>query len=262
MFTECREIIMKGEHKGKLCGDVNKRCRHKVKICLCGKQFMRDTSYMRHVVSCRQVPKIKPVIKIRGLSSDSNILNDLVTEVQGLKTLITQQPTVNNITHVYQPIVNNIYMISDVGAFKILCDKMGVNEATEFLCALANKPKTMVLFEKVYLDCEPDDYPIANANGKDFYYYDGDSNIIYDEGGCLISKLGDRLIKNTFLEAADPLLTRFVKQNEGEHDGDDDDYDRFRALQTAACSVKADRSFIRELSLKTYHPGHRLISAK
>ena len=265
MFTGCKETINKGNHKGQLCGNVSVRCRHSTKTCsVCGKTFNRDTSYARHVHTCiKPVQLIKPIIKIRD-TSHFEVLSQLTAEIKELKALITHQPTVNNI---YHPTVNNItntyqhIMISDVGAFNILCEKMGTNEATSFLCTLATKPKTMALFEKVYLDCEPSNYPIANNNGKDFYYRDSDNKIVHDEGGSTISKLGDRLIKNTFIEAADPMLTRFVNQNVGDHEGDDADYDKFRELQNAACAVKTDKSFIKELSVKTYYPNHQFFKA-
>ena len=103
---------------------------------------------------------------------------------------------------------------------------MGISEATVLLCGMACKPQVMVLFEKAYLEGDPYNYPIANNNGTDLYYRDINNNIIHDEGGRQISKLSERLVKNTFLEAAEPILSRFVVQNEGDHDGDDADYDK------------------------------------
>jgi hypothetical protein len=282
MFTECKEVIQRGVNKGKLCGEVNSRCHHIIKVCkLCYKHFKRDTTYIRHASICKAVPpgkvKLRPVIRpivksspvpqpqpqpqpqLCSKETSDDILKRLENEVNDLKELkaVLQQAlnSINTVNITNNTTYNQI-VISDVGAFKLLCDKMGSNEATNFLCTLANKPKTMVLFEKVYLDCERDQYPIANANGKDFYYRDTDNNIICDEGGYHISKLGDRLIKNAFIEASDPLLTRFVSHNAGDREGDDDDYSRFRELQNAACSLKTDKTFIKELSLKTYCPDH------
>jgi hypothetical protein len=162
------------------------------------------------------------------------------------------QQTVYNIT-------NNLYQhisITDIGGFKSLCDRMGIPEATEFLCKMAAKPQLMDLFEKVYLDCDPAHYPIAHNNGRDFYYRDAENKLIIDEGGSKIAQLSERLMKNTFIEAADPLLAKFVRQNDGDKEGDDVDYDRFRELQNGACRVKVDKSFIKELYPRTYNPNH------
>lgn len=49
---------------------------------------------------------------------------------------------------------------------------------------------------------------------------------------------------------------RFVKHNEGDHDGDDNNYDKFRELQNGACRIKSDKSFVRDLYPKTYNPKH------
>lgn len=261
MYSKCVIILTQGKNKGKKCGEVCKACRHKVIICQwCNKEFNRDTAYCAHSKICSYaIPKIKPKIVIKSTSSQ---LEDMCDKLQTMEQSIRQLTNLIIANKITAPtVVNNILYqqnisISEFGAFKSLCDKMGTEEATKFMCSLASKPKTMDLFEKVYLDCDPSNYPIANNNGKDFCYRDSDNNIIHDEGGQKIAQLGDRLMKNTFVEAIDPLLTRFVRQNEGDHEGDDGDYDMFHTLQKAACLVKPDRTFIKDLSLKTYNPDH------
>ncbi len=262
-YTDCKIVITQGKNTGQLCGDVCRRCHHAFNVCsVCSKQFNRDTAYLTHIKTCCQ--KVKPTIIKKGsaLPSDfydqmKDMLSKAVVEaVNAVMQTAPVQPTniiTNNITSniTYQHIA-----ISDIGAYKTLCDKMGINEATDFLCKLATKPQIMPLFEKLYLECDPSSYPIVNNNGKDFYYRDGDDNIVHDSGGHKIAKLGERLMKNTFIEAADPLLKRFVRQNDGDHEGDDNDYDRFRELQNGASNFKADRSFIADLYPKTYNPNH------
>ncbi len=248
--TPCQILIKQGKNIGMKCCDVSRRCRHAVIICRnCGMELNRSTTYTNHLKICRIRPKIVKKVQPEDLYEKIHIMEQQIQQL--LKT-----PTVVNVNNVYQ---NNIN-ISDIGAFKTLCDKMGINEATDFLCDLAAKPQIMALFEKVYLECDPAQYPIANNNGKDFMYRDAENNIVHDEGGHKITELGERLIKNTFIEAADPLLTRFISQNEGEHDGDDTDYDRFRELQNGACRIKRDRSFVKDLYPKTYNPGHVFFS--
>jgi hypothetical protein len=263
MYSNCEVLLVQGPNKGKRCKEVCKTCRHKTKICQwCNEKFNRDTAYYGHIKVCakacieHKTPKIKPVVKPRSEGKESyiEVIAKITEEIVELRKII-QQPSITNVTY-QQPVTYQQILISDAGAYKILCEKMGSGEATNFLCELAGKPKTMTLFEKVYLDCDKADYPIANSNGKDFYYRDSDNNIIRDEGGHQISKLGDRLIKNTFIEAADPLLTRFMKHNVGDLEGDDGDYDKFRELQNAACAVKTDKTFVNDLSFKTYNPNH------
>ncbi len=254
----CKIDITQGKNKGKTCGEANKVCRHRIMTCkVCDKTFNRDTVYYSHVKTCRPIIDQSSAV-IRGLESVVAKIDIIEKKIDR----IAQEPSVsnyitNNTNHIVASNTNNIQIIiSDVGAFKALCDKMGTTEATLFLCDLASKPKTITLFEKVYLEGDPSNYPIANNDGKDFYYRDKDNNIICDAGGQEIAQLGKRLMQNTFLEAANPLLTRFVRQNEGDHDGDDEDYDKFRELQNAACRCKVDKTFPVDLYKRTYNPKH------
>ncbi len=263
----CPVILTRGKNVGKICGAVCPQCRHINKSCRgCGEQFNRNPSYQQHIKVCPMYAcslKIKPTV-IKKLQVDTSEICNKVQSMEqsmlSMKTMLEQalerKPITTNIVNATTNVVYQTISISDIGAFKTLCDKMGTTEATDFLCKLAAKPQIMALFEKVYLECDPANYPIANNNGKDFFYRDADDKIVHDEGGHKITQLGERLMKNTFVEAADPLLTRFVKQNEGDHEGDDGDYDRFLELQNGACRTKADKSFIKELYPKTYNPNH------
>jgi len=52
MDSKCTVIITRGKNKGKICGDINTRCKHtsEVMVCaICGAEFARSTSYYRHV---------------------------------------------------------------------------------------------------------------------------------------------------------------------------------------------------------------------
>ena len=253
----CQTRIIKGINSGKLCFQVSKRCRHISKTCLvCNKYFAREDTYNRHTKIC----DIPVHVHLQSEESDFRAeIKDCIKTLSGsLHNIehILASGKVQPITNIHNTVIYQHLTISEMGAFKVLCDKMGTAEATNFLCNLAVKPRTMELFEKLYLGCAPVNYPIANNNGKDFYYRDENDNIIHDTDGHIIDKLGERLMKNTFIEAADPLLKRFVKQNEGDHEGDDTDYDRFRELQNGASSFKSDKSFIKDLYPKTYNPTH------
>lgn len=255
--NSCTINITQGKNKGKMCGEVNKKCRHKPATCeFCNRVFKRDTSYFNHIKTCSPNISVKIhelEIAIAKLSSQSLINTQVIKEqIAKIKPTIEER-----IAQLPPSVTNNIQIvINDAGVFKSLCDNMGVGDATSFLCELACKPKIMTLFEKVYLEGPPSEYPIANNNGKDFYYHDSDNNLICDIGGKNITRLGERLMQNTFLQAADPLLKRFVSQNDGDHEGDDDDYDRFRELQNGACKCKSDKTFTNDLYKKTYNPGH------
>ncbi len=260
----CQVSITRGKNVGKMCYQIKGKCRHEIKTCpKCNKCFNRDDTYFKHARTCNREPVVPattvPTAPIAPIPSDSNVLREIQESVRDLHKLLADSartPVIINNTVNYQHIT-----ISDIGAFKILCDKMGINEATDFLCNLATKPKAMILFEKLFLECDPASYPIANNNGHDLYYRDEDDRIVHDAGGHKIAELGERLMKNAFIEAADPLLTRFIKQNVGDHDGDDDDYDKFRKLQNGASGFKVDRSFIKELYPKTYNPHHTFFSS-
>lgn len=150
--------------------------------------------------------------------------------------------------------MNTDIVINESGAFEALSDIMGTEEATNFLCKLASKPQLMLLFEKLYLRGSSKTYPIATANKKDYTYRGTGGIVVVDEAGFL--KIMDRLLKNIFLEAANPLLSRFIKQNQGDRSGSDDDYDRFRRLQNGAHAAKIDKGFMKELCAKVHNPGH------
>ncbi len=266
-MSECREIINKGKNAGRICCETSVRCRHIIKTCaVCGEEFNRPGSYSKHIAKC--AVKLKPVITLRENNGQTTVINKIIDELKDLKTTVNRcDHGIRVLTESTPHIINNnnivIYQnitISDAGVFKILCDKMGVSEATAFLCDMAGKPQIMTLFEKAYLDCDPANYPIAHNNGTDLYYRDSNNNIVHDAGGRKISKLGERLMKNTMLEAAEPLLARFISQNEGEHDGDDNDYDRFRELQNGACRYKEDHMFTKSVFKKTYNPNHVFFS--
>ncbi len=138
--------------------------------------------------------KVKPVIvkkltledKIQAMDQTIKKLTDLLSSGAIHPTVINNNTVVN---------INNNLSISDMGAFKILSDRMGEEEATDFLCKLASNPRIITLFEKVYLDGEPSEHPIANVNGEDFIYRDETQNLIHDIGGAKILKLGERLLK-------------------------------------------------------------------
>ena len=266
MSIFCTIILTRGKNTGKMCGNACQQCHHVNKTCRgCNEQFNRDATYQLHIKSCKYYntnnsSKIKPQVMLRKQTITESLphmdrMLAVEKELNKLTRLLQVLPT-TNIVNTTTNVVYQTINISDIGAFKTLCDKMGTNEATNFLCKLASKPQIMMLFEKVYLECDPSRYPIANNNGKDFMYRDVDNKIIHDEGGHKITQLSERLMKNTFIEAADPLLTRFVKHNEGDHEGDEDDYDKFRELQNGACETQVDKSFVKELYTKTYNPNH------
>ncbi len=278
-YSGCHILITRGKNCGQVCGQVCKQCRHvSLKCPKCNKYFTRDTTYLNHTKTCRAIPsptetivRTKPlVLAKKTLGSEITVGDTVIKEIySNIHKMVRSAISENLMQQTPISITNNIInnsityqhvSISEIGAFKTLCDKMGTNEATDFLCKLAAKPHVMALFEKLYLECDPANYPIANNNGKDFYYRDADDKIVFDEGGHKITKLGERLMKNTFIEAADPLLNRFISQNEGDHEGDDDDYDRFRELQNGAHAMKADRSFVKDLYPKTYNPKHSFFS--
>jgi hypothetical protein len=255
-YTNCQILITRGKNVGKACGEVNKKCRHIQKQCiLCGKTYSRDTVYSAHAKKCtinaEQFSRIEFLLTKKLYKKLEDKAAAVATAVAATApTTITNINTINNI-NIYQTVA-----INEVGAFKALCDKMGVSEATDFLCDLASKPLVMPLFEKLYLEGDPASLPIANNNGKDFVYRDSNDELVHDVGGNKIAKLGERLLKNAFVEATDPLIVRFMGKNEGEQDGDDVDYDKFIELQNGATSVRPDKAFIKELYPKTYNPGH------
>jgi hypothetical protein len=197
--------------------------------------------------------------KDRLLETMCSKINTMEASIQKLTSMLIE---VSAEATAPKTIINNIQInISDIGAFKNLCEKMGASEATDFLCQLASKPKIITLFEKLYLDGNPTEHPIATLNGKDFVYRDINEALVHDIGGTKISELGERLLKNTFIEAVDPILTRFVRQNQGDRDGDDNDYDTVRELQNGACLAKKDKTFIKDLSTKVYNPNHSFFVA-
>lgn len=53
----CSILIENGKNRGRTCGAVNKRCRHRMQTCaLCKVQFTHESSYYRHIRTCAPGP--------------------------------------------------------------------------------------------------------------------------------------------------------------------------------------------------------------
>lgn len=285
MPNTCPIIITRGKNKGKACGSVNKKCRHKNIQCPnCNGHFTVETSYIRHQAVCKGKGKSDlktsprkqeaPIrtIKIRvktlddtdtTLSSininsnrnnnapDNNVLLEKIEQLERELNVVKNKPAVHH--HWNIVLGGNFY--------DELVDKMGKSHAINYLTELASTGKPIDIINKLYLEGNsPEKYPIAcrNNTGNEsegiphFRYIGSDHRLIDDKGGRSISKIVSSGVHNAMLLAANEAINEQVENR---------NYDDFNIgpIQRYAANMRntlPQDHIISELSHMTRIPNH------
>lgn len=267
----CDIIITKGKNIGLKCGQVNKKCRHRINTCnICKNSYTTDTSFSNHQKICKPT-KTKPHIKLKDscgiLCGDvlkkQNNEDDLKKRVDelvekklqsmddGEKTIIINNINSNNTT------VNiNLTTIGCADGLQRLIDKMGKDGAMRFLVEItaSGNNQLMSLMEKLYLTGDPTNYPIANKDGNIFRFRDIDQRIIHDIGGKKIAKLSTTIHSNIYAGAANMEAFRFIEN------GDNDDCNNYYVMQENASNKHNTCTFIKDLAYRTFNPEHQFFT--
>jgi hypothetical protein len=271
MPNTCPLIITRGKNKGKACGYVNKKCRHKnIKCPHCGIIFTVETSYIRHQTICddkisrlklkccstlshpdpnnksnSRKERIKITIKHMHVESgpDNNILLEKIEKLQRELDEVKKQPAVH---HHWNIVVG-------MNFFDELVHKMGKGHAIKYLTNIATEGKPLDVISKLYLEgTEPKSYPIACQDHDHFRYIGADHRVIDDKGGHGISKLVSSGVHNALLLAANEAINEQVAKS---------DYDCYNIAPIQSYVANMRQLFpcdhiVTELSHMTRNPNH------
>ena len=209
MSNPCKVIITRGKNKGKVCGSVNVKCKHVSEplICSgCGLKFDRSTSYYRHINICtrskQSVSKIKIAVKPKDQNDTdrspniSNVYKRLI-DLEEQNSALREE--VEELKH--KPVTNYNIAILGNDFYTELVDKIGKQDAIEFL-AKSYIESPLDVFSKLYLDDrKPEDYPVACRDKLHFRYLDHDKRMVDDQGGSSIGSVVSKQITNAVINA-------------------------------------------------------------
>lgn len=265
MPNTCQIIITRGKNKGMACCEVNRKCRHKNIECPhCGVHFTVETSYSRHMTTCKGGDKqrVEPIRRMRA-RNESDTRNaksparssvtptELMQKIEKLEKELEQvknKPTT----------VNHWSIVIGGNFYDELVSKMGQDDTVHFLTSIADTKTPLDVISKLYLEGNaPDDYPIACRNHDHFRYINSDHRIVDDKGGHNISKIVRSGVHDALIHAANAAIREQVST---------ESYDKFDLckLQDFIADmrnhVSGDR-IISELSRVTSIPNHPFFSA-
>jgi hypothetical protein len=264
----CHVIITRGPNKGKTCGEVNGKCKHRpMPPCSeCGMEFDRSTSYYRHIKNCigsssesshmnepsqiNEHPQIKEKIEIKpktnNTSDDMKILIDRLKQMEG-KINNMQTEMREEIKEIRDKPVNFIN-ISVIGSdfFHELKSKLGYDRTIGILTQAGTNPMNVI--KALYLDDKPpEDYPIACRNNNHFRYLNIDREIIDDQGGSSIGKVMSDRIRDAILLAANEIITSQLSNEDSIYD--------IGSVQKGLTTMSSN-NIIKELASITNNPQH------
>lgn len=201
MGNPCKVVITRGKNKGKICGEINSRCKHVSKLLKCsecGMTFDRSTSYYRHINTHAQPKEKKIPLSVTKKLDIPEIYNKLETLEQQNRNLREEVEVLKQ-----QPVTNYITIMGTESFYTELISKLGKQEAIEFLTHSNVIGKPLSVFQKLYLDGKnPNDYPVACRDHSHFRYLDDDKQMVDDRDGSniervLIPKITDAIILAT-----------------------------------------------------------------
>lgn len=261
MGNPCQVVIFRGKNKGKVCGQINRKCKHVSEplICtICQMNFDRTTSYYRHINSHHKGQaksdgnKIKISVKMSpdpdpnsslGHTNMTHVFHRLVQleeqnnalreEVEELKL----KPTTMN----YIAILGNDF-------YTELINKIGHENAMKFI-AESDTKRPLSVFQKLYLDDRnPDDYPIACRDKYHFRYLDSQKRMVDDRGG---SHIGTAVSKR-LTDAVEHAVHDFEIKG---HGNSVYGLENVQLLKQRLSQLDRD-SVIKELAYITNNPNH------
>lgn len=262
MGNPCKVIITRGANKGKVCGQVNPKCKHVSEplVCIvCHNVFDRTTSYYRHI-------NLHHNGKAKLGSSKSQDPED--QEERKIKVAVNVKNQPASLTHVYNRLIEleeqNIALREEVAELKLkptttnyiailgndfyteLSNKIGRENAMKFIAESGIKHPLSV-FKKIYLDDrKPDDYPIACRDRCHFRYLDSQKNMVDDRDGKNIGNV----VSKGLSEAVENAVHDFAGRPENEG------YSYTVQQIKNSLSQLDQHSVIKELAYITNNPNH------
>lgn len=280
----CEIMITRGPNKGKVCGTVNSKCKHRATPpCICGVKFDRSTSYYRHIKFCQvyidtikppqldtqppdeQHDKSEPVVRKKIKLRSKKDIDDLESLLDSSKP-----KTKSELADLYEKIREmkdeiqeirdkpvNFINISVMGGdfFRELETKMGYDRAIGFLTQVAAHPVEII--KKLYLDNNvPENYPIACRNKNHFRYLNDARQVVDDQGGSNIGKVMSDRIKDAILVAANEVITSKLSDIDNCYQN----YD-IKSIQNNL-TLMTSNDIVRELAAITHNPHHPFFSVE
>ncbi len=229
----CRIVIGRGKNRGKTCGEVNRKCRHKNLQCPhCGIKLTVETSFARHQAQCNPTdPYQQPIIvndrdripihvkiklshtrtKTDGINDGINngITDVLLEKIQKLERALEDVKNTPKVEHHHWNIVLGHNFFDE------LVHKMGKDHAVKFLTSIATEGKPVDVISKLYLEGNsPTNYPIACRDQDHFRYINAERCIIDDKGGQNIGRLVSSGVNDALLLAANETIYEQLKKSE------------------------------------------------
>jgi hypothetical protein len=249
MPNDCSIVITRGKNKGKICGLVNRICRHQNILCPnCNEVFSYKHTYASHSQACSKHVLVHVVQKKKtNIIKKSNLLERIHKLEKRNKDLEEKVKVVET-----QPrSINNIVVIG-TDFFQELVTMIGKDRAVEFLTCSAVSGKPIDVIDKLYLEGkDPMCYPIACRNTDHFRYLSDDSNVVDDRGGAIIGDIMIRRLQNAFLMAANELISKQVDNSEYNMDTD-----MLRSVQQNITSACDKRDIVYQLAEATNNEKH------
>ena len=265
-YNNCLIVITRGKNKGKTCSEVNKQCRHCNMSCPhCGTNFTIETSYYRHINSCRDLVTPKSVkdyitnrkkVKI-GVKQNTHAMSELSGRMllQKIENLEKELEKVKN-----QPTtIHQWNIVLGSNFYEELVSKMGKADAISFLTSIAVQGNGIDVIRKLYLEnSAPDDYPIACQNTDHFRYIDSDHQLVDDKGGQSIGRLVSSGIHNAIILAANEMISQQVAGDTNENQSYDR-HDTIISIQShiaGLCHSMTTERIVSDLAHVTCNPNH------
>lgn len=229
-LNTCTIVITKGKNSGKLCKDVNERCRHKSWQCKeCGFHTFYKWSFEKHICNIKAPhlpepdPELRPrpqhVIESKSESrSKSNSERPrLIKPPPPLRT----QPQTYTYYYPVQPqpqpqtVINNytinIQVVGD-NLYNQLIQKMGKNGAINFLAGAAASNQPLNVLKKLYFDnVEPNSFPIATQDNN-IRYLNNNQQLVQENATEFVSQLNEK-IRDAMIYATNDLIRQSISTN-------------------------------------------------
>lgn len=274
MSNPCKVIITRGKNKGKICGDINAKCKHVTDplVCsVCGQNFDRTTSYYRHVNTLHD-GRARPYGPkyIEALKAEQQQSHEPQDQEQKVKVKVPIKVKIGTVSDMFRrlaqleqqnselreevaelkmkPTTTNYIAILGNDLYTELTNKIGKDKAMRFIAESGVK-RPLSVFQKLYLDDRnPDDYPIACKDKCHFRYLDHRKRMVDDPGG---STIGTAVSKQIY-----DAVTHAVHDFEIEGHGNTVyGLEGVHSLRERFAQLDQD-SVIKELAYITNNPNH------
>lgn len=273
-LSNCQVVISRGKNMGRRCGEVNRKCRHKISYCpYCGAEFTMETSYYRHIKVCDNAVKdngsrkkvtIKPKPKRKAPANKQQVepppeMHTLLDRIKLLEQELEQVKTrPTTVTHNWNIVLGSNF-------YEELVQQMGQQSAIDYLMEIASESKPIDVISKLYLEGnDPSDYPVACRGQDHFRYITSEHKIVDDKGGHNISKIVSNGVMDALVLAAQDAITEQMA-DEGEDNEGNVPQDKLLAMQDHMLQMQrmvSKRDIVSKLAELTNNPNHPFFNEK